>query len=74
MALLGKLDRVDARIKRQIARGATAESLRAARTARKVAWKKECAPFQKRLNAYHAAWVAAGMLPDFPKMADWEAM
>jgi hypothetical protein len=69
---LGKLDRVDARIKRQIARGATTESLRAARTARKAAWKKECEPFQKRLDAYHAAWVAAGMSPGFPKMADWE--
>ncbi len=70
---LGKLDRVDARLKRQAARGVTIESLRAARKAQKAAWKKECAPFQKRLNAYHAAWVAAGMSLDFPKMADWEA-
>ena len=70
---MGTLDRVDARIKRQIARGATTESLRAARKARKAAWKKECAPFQKRLDAYHAAWVAAGMPLDFPKMADWKA-
>lgn len=70
---MGTLDRVDARIKRQIARGETVESLRAVRKARKAAYKKECAPLQKRMNAYHAAWVAAGMTSDFPNMADWEA-
>lgn len=58
---LGKLDRVDAKIKRQIARGVTQEELRAARKARKAEWKKQCAPMQKEIDAYHAAWVAAGM-------------
>jgi hypothetical protein len=58
---LGKLDRVDARIMRQIARGVTATDLRAARKARKALWKKQCAPLQKEIDAYHAAWVAAGM-------------
>ena len=58
---LGKLDRVDARIKRQIARGVSAEDVRAARKARKAEWKKKLEPFQKELNAAHAAWVAAGM-------------
>ncbi len=69
---MGKLDRVDARIKRQIARGATIENLRDTRKARKAAWKKECASSQKQLNAYHAAWVAAGRPHDFLKMSDWK--
>jgi hypothetical protein len=58
---LGKLDRVDARIKRQIARGVSEADLRAARKARKAAWLKELEPHQKETDAYHAAWVAAGM-------------
>lgn len=77
---LGKLDRADARLKRRAARqqssGLTPEQfqsqLRATKRAKKAARKKECAPFQKRLNAYHAAWVAAGMPTGFPNMDAWE--
>jgi len=58
---LGKLDRVDARIKRQIARGATSESLRAARKAKKRAWERLCEPLQKETDAAHAAWLAGTM-------------
>jgi hypothetical protein len=45
---MGKLDRADARLKRQIARGAAPETLRADRKARKAAWKKELADWWQR--------------------------
>jgi hypothetical protein len=80
---LGKLDRVNERLQRQVARqialGLTAEEFRAqqraARKARKAAWIKKLAAdgWQERSNAHHAAWVAAGMPTDFPNMTDWEA-
>jgi hypothetical protein len=80
---LGKLDRVNERLQRQVARqialGLTAEEFRsqqrAAKKARKEAWIKKLAAdgWQERSSAYHAAWVAAGMPKDFPDMKAWEA-
>jgi hypothetical protein len=55
---LGKLDRIDARIKRQIARGTTPEMLKAIRKAKKSAWQKQCDALQKETDAAHAAWVS----------------
>ncbi|WP_156186854.1 hypothetical protein [Afipia felis] len=61
-----------ARASRYERTGETPATDAAKRKARKAAWRKELEPFQERINAHHAAWVAAGMPADFPKMEDWE--
>jgi len=58
---LGKLDRVDARIRRRLARGGTAAGDAALRKERRKAWKASLAEAQKQTNAIHADWVARGM-------------
>lgn len=73
---MGRLDEkskvIGRRLDRYARTGETAATDRAKRIARKKAHIEACAPMQRRLNAYHAAWCAAGQPQDFPHMDQWE--
>lgn len=73
---MGRLDERAKVIQRKLDRwartGENAETDRAARKAAKKAHVEACKPFQRRLNKWHKAWVAAGMPKDFPSMDEWE--
>lgn len=74
---MGRLDErskvLQHKLDRYARTGENAATDRAKRKAAKKAFKEKCRPFQKRLNKWHAAWVAAGMPKDFPNMEQWEA-
>lgn len=73
---MGRLDERSKVLQRRLDRyartGETPATDRAKRKAAKAARKKELAPMQKRIDAYHAAWIAAGMPKDFPNGDEWE--